>query len=239
MPKRLASDTSSKPSLLAFTALPSAFIPDEDQGYLAGFFQLQNGASLSETQRVSKQIAAIVNEEGDVLNTSVISGYGFNGSSPDQGTILIGLKPLRERPGAANSSFAIADRLNAKLSALSSALAVVGQPPAVPGFSAQGGFYFQFNDLSGNYSFNQLDEQAQTLIKAGKLAELLWATVCVPVTSPDLPKAPTPFACKRLITLARSALPASTAPVLKPPPAGNQRAPGPGCSSPRRSSVGW
>ena len=155
-------------TVLAFTAIPSAFIPDEDQGYLAGFYQLQNGASLSQTERMAGQIAAILKEEDDVLNANVISGYGFNGSSPDQGTILIGLKPLSERPGSANSSFAIADRLNAKLSALSSGLAVVGQPPAVPGFSAQGGFYFQFNDLTGNYSFNQLDEQAQRLIKAGK-----------------------------------------------------------------------
>ena len=155
-------------TVLAFTAIPSAFIPDEDQGYLAGFYQLQNGASLSQTERMAGQIAAILKEEDDVLNANVISGYGFNGSSPDQGTILIGLKPLSERPGAANNSFAIADRLNAKLSPLSSGLAVVGQPPAVPGFSAQGGFYFQFNDLTGNYSFNQLDDQAQTLIKAGK-----------------------------------------------------------------------
>ena len=37
----------------------------------------------------------------------------------------------------------------------------------MPGFSAQGGFYFQFNDLSGNYSFNE-PQQAQSLIKAGK-----------------------------------------------------------------------
>ena len=155
-------------TVLAFTALPSAFIPDEDQGYLAGFYQLQNGASLSQTETMARQIAVILKEEKDVLNANVISGYGFNGSSPDQGTILIGLKPLSERPGAANNSFAIADRLNAKLSSLSSGLAVVGQPPAVPGFSAQGGFYFQFNDLTGNYSFNQLDDQAQTLIKAGK-----------------------------------------------------------------------
>ncbi len=29
------------------------------------------------------------------------------------------------------------------------------QPPAIPGFSAQGGFYFQFNDLSnGAYTFH-------------------------------------------------------------------------------------
>ncbi len=153
---------------LAFTALPSAFIPDEDQGYLAGIYQLQNGASLNETEAMGAEIAAILKQEDDILNANVISGYGFNGSSPDQGTILIGLKPLSERPGAKNSSFAIADRLNAKLSQLSSGMAVVGQPPAVPGFSAQGGFYFQFNDLTGSYSFNELNDEAQKLIKVGR-----------------------------------------------------------------------
>jgi len=153
---------------LAFLALPQAFIPDEDQGYLAGIYQLQNGASLNQTEAMAAEIAAILKEEDDILNGNVISGYGFNGSSPDQGTILVGLKPLSERSGASNSSFAIADRLNAKLSQLSSGMARIGQPPAVPGFSAQGGFYFQFNDLSGNYSFNALDQQAQSLIKAGQ-----------------------------------------------------------------------
>ena len=153
---------------LAFSALPSAFIPDEDQGYLAGIYQLQNGASLNQTEAMGAEIAAILKQEDDILNSNVISGYGFNGSSPDQGTILIGLKPLSERPGRKNSSFAIADRLNAKLSQLSSGMAVVGQPPAVPGFSAQGGFYFQFNDLTGSYSFNELNDEAQKLIKAGR-----------------------------------------------------------------------
>ena len=153
---------------LAFTAIPSAFIPDEDQGYLAGIYQLQNGASLNETKAMGAEIAAILKQEDDILNSNVISGYGFNGSSPDQGTILIGLKPLSERPGRKNSSFAIADRLNAQLSQLSSGMAVVGQPPAVPGFSAQGGFYFQFNDLTGSYSFNELNDEAQKLIKAGR-----------------------------------------------------------------------
>ena len=153
---------------LAFTALPQAFIPDEDQGYILGIYQLQNGASLSQTQKMGEQIAGILNQEEDVLSAAVISGYGFNGSSPDQGTIMVGLKPLDERPGYKNSSFAVADRLNAKLSQLDTGLAVIGQPPAVPGFSAQGGFYFQFNDLSGNYTFNELNDQANALIEAGK-----------------------------------------------------------------------
>jgi len=155
-------------TVLAFAALPQAFIPDEDQGYILGIYQLQNGASLSQTQAMGKEIAAILKEEDDVLSAAIISGYGFNGSSPDQGTIMVGLKPLSDRPGQKNSSFAIADRLNAKLSQLSGGMAVIGQPPAVPGFSAQGGFYFQFNDLSGDYTFNQLNDEAQKLIKAGK-----------------------------------------------------------------------
>ena len=69
----------------AFTALPTAFIPDEDQGYGLGIFQLQNGASLVETKQLGMQIAKVLSEEDDVANASIINGSGFNGSSPDQG----------------------------------------------------------------------------------------------------------------------------------------------------------
>jgi len=153
---------------IAFNALPSAFIPEEDQGYGLGIYQLQNGASLSQTQKVGTDIAAILKTEEDIVAASVISGYGFNGSSPDQGVFFFGLKPLEERSGSDQKAPAIVERLNAKLSKLSSGLAVAAQPPAIPGFSAQGGFYFQFNDLSnGSYTFPQLDGLAQQLVAAG------------------------------------------------------------------------
>ena len=153
---------------IAFNALPSAFIPEEDQGYGLGIFQLQNGASLSQTQKVGTAIASVLKTEEDIVAASVISGYGFNGSSPDQGVFFFGLKPLEERNGADQKAPAIVERLNAKLSKLSGGLAVAAQPPAIPGFSAQGGFYFQFNDLSnGSYSFVQLDDLAQQLVAAG------------------------------------------------------------------------
>jgi multidrug efflux pump subunit AcrB len=155
-------------TVLAFSALPSAFIPEEDQGYGMGIFQLQNGASLSQTQKTGQEIAKVLKGEPNIIAASVISGYGFNGSSPDQGVFFFGLKPLGERSGAENKAPAIVGRLNAQLSKLSSGLAVAAQPPAIPGFSAQGGFYFQFNDLSnGAYTFNQLDELAQQLVASG------------------------------------------------------------------------
>ena len=154
---------------IAFTALPSAFIPEEDQGYGLGIYQLQNGASLSQTQKVGAQIAAVLKDEEDILAGSVISGYGFNGTSPDQGVFFYGFKPLEERNGADQKAPAIVQRLNQKFSALSDATVIAAQPPAIPGFSAQGGFYFQFNDESnGGFSFVELDEQANKLIAEGR-----------------------------------------------------------------------
>ena len=150
----------------AFTILPTAFIPDEDMGYGMGIFQLQNGASLVETKKLGMQIAKVLSEEDDVAQASIINGYGFNGSSPDQGVFFFGLQPLEERKGAEHSSDAIVKRLNEKLIQLSDGLAKASGPPAVPGFSPQGGFYFQFNDLSNAaYSFNDLSNLAGQLIK--------------------------------------------------------------------------
>ena len=45
-------------TVLAFTAIPSAFIPDEDQGYLAGFSPERS--IISQTERMAGQIAAIL-----------------------------------------------------------------------------------------------------------------------------------------------------------------------------------
>ncbi|MCP9888429.1 efflux RND transporter permease subunit [Cyanobium sp. ATX 6A2] len=153
----------------AFTALPTAFIPEEDQGYGLGIFQLQSGASLSETRQVGNQIAAVLREEEDVTSAAMISGAGFNGNSPEQGLFFFGLRPLEERSGVEHRAPAIVARLNGRLGEFSTGLAAATQPPAIPGFSAQSGFYFQFNDLSnGALSFVELDQQAQNLLVAGQ-----------------------------------------------------------------------
>lgn len=151
-------------TVFAFTSLPSAFIPDEDQGYGVGFFQLQNGASLSQTQATAQEVARVLGKEEEIVAGTVVSGYGFNGASPDQGVFFFGLKPLEERSAASASAAAVVQRLNDSLQTISSGFVRAGLPPAIPGFSSQGGFYFQFNDLSnGGYSFSELAQQATKL----------------------------------------------------------------------------
>ena len=153
---------------VAFSSLPQAFIPNEDQGYGLGIFQLQNGASLSQTSKMASEIAAILKEEPEVMAAAVVSGYGFNGGSPDQGVFFYGFRPLEERGSAAQRAPAIVRRLNGRLRELSSGMAIAAEPPAIPGFSSQGGFTFQFNDLSrGGYSFSELHDLARQLIAAG------------------------------------------------------------------------
>ena len=155
-------------TVLAFTRLPSAFIPDEDQGYAMGIFQLQNGASLSETRKTAAEIAQVLDGENDIVAAAVVSGYGFNGGSPDQGAFFYGFSPLSERRSASHRTPAIVRRLNERFRAISSSMALAAKPPAIPGFSPQGGFTFQFNDLSGGgYSFTELDALARRLIAAG------------------------------------------------------------------------
>jgi multidrug efflux pump subunit AcrB len=153
---------------VAFTSLPQSFIPNEDQGYGMGIFQLQNGASLSQTEKMASEIAGILREEPEIAAAAVVSGYGFNGGSPDQGVFFYGFRPLEERRSQQQRAPAIVNHLNSRFRQLSSGVAIAAEPPAIPGFSSQGGFTFQFNDLSrGGYSFSDLDGLAQRLIGAG------------------------------------------------------------------------
>ncbi len=115
-------------TLFAFSALPSAFIPEEDQGYGLGIIQLQNGASLSQTQATAKEVAKVLSEEPEIIAGAVVSGYGFNGASPDQGVFFFGLRPLEERGGAAQKAPAIVEKI--PLSTPSERLRFVRPAPA-------------------------------------------------------------------------------------------------------------
>ena len=73
---------------VAFTSLPQAFIPDEDQGYGLGIFQLQNGASLSETQKTAARIAAVLNQEADIEGPPWSAAMGSMAAAPTRGPFL-------------------------------------------------------------------------------------------------------------------------------------------------------
>ena len=151
---------------LAFTAIPTGFVPTEDQGYGLGIIQLPPQASLDATMEVADQARKIVAAEDDVVSGEMIGGLGFNGGALNQGIFFFGLKPIEERNTPEQSAGAIIKRMNKSFEAIPGAKVLAAPPAAVPGFSAQGGLSFQFNDLSnGGYSPTDLYNMAWDLVK--------------------------------------------------------------------------
>ena len=154
---------------VAFAAIPTGFVPTEDQGYGLGIIQLPPQASIEATMEVAAKAQAILAKEAEIISGEIVGGAGFNGGALNQGLFFFGLKPIDERSGKGQSAQEIIARLNKQFHEIPGALVMAQSPAAVPGFSAQGGLSFQFNDLSnGGYSPTDLDQMAGKLIGTAK-----------------------------------------------------------------------
>ncbi len=156
-------------TVVGFRAVPTGFIPTTDQGFGFGFWQMQDGASLEQTSSTARRIQQIMREEEDVETAFFGAGFGFDGPSPNQGAAFVGLRPLEERNGDEHSSTQIFKRLNQRFGKeIDTAFAAVGNPPAVPGFSPQGGFYYQFFDKTGSLSLEKFSQLASNFVSEAR-----------------------------------------------------------------------
>jgi hydrophobic/amphiphilic exporter-1 (mainly G- bacteria), HAE1 family len=134
---------------LTFRAVPSAFVPAEDEGYFLAIVQAPAGASLEYTTRIAEQIEKVLEKDPDIQAAFSVMGFSFGGAAPNNGMVFTRLKPYDERKGASHSLSAVLGRLRDPLSAISGANVVLFPPPAIQGLSAFGGFQFEVLDQSG------------------------------------------------------------------------------------------
>ena len=97
--------------------MPTAFIPDDDQGQIRGYFTLPDGASLERSVAVMDDIRRIVSEEPLVRTGNFYAGSSFGQSGEDRGSFYLRLQALKDRPGVEQSSSAIQRRLTPRHSA--------------------------------------------------------------------------------------------------------------------------
>jgi hydrophobic/amphiphilic exporter-1 (mainly G- bacteria), HAE1 family len=153
---------------VAFNAMPSGFVPTEDQGYAIGFVQAPDGVSLEQTEQVNRQVGGILRSEqvNGVQSAALFSGASLQGNAPNRGIFFLGTENWDQRQSPERSVGAIVQRLNAKLQAVQGARVFVVEPPAVPGYGTGDGFELQLLDQSGGaFSLPELAEQANTLIR--------------------------------------------------------------------------
>ena len=72
-------------TVLVYRAVPTAFVPEEDQGYLIIQVQSPQGASLAYTESVQNRLSQVLSSDKDIFGTFSVSGFSFSGSSPNYG----------------------------------------------------------------------------------------------------------------------------------------------------------
>ncbi|MEZ5289048.1 MAG: multidrug efflux RND transporter permease subunit [Vicinamibacterales bacterium] len=147
--------------------VPSAFVPEEDEGYFICVVQAPAGASLEYTTEIAKQAEKILYAEEDIAAAFSVMGFSFSGAAPNNGLIFVPLKAYAEREGEAHSLQAVLGRVSGPLFMIPGAIVVAFPPPAIQGLSTFGGFQFEVLDQTNNADISGLAQATFGLIGAG------------------------------------------------------------------------
>jgi multidrug efflux pump len=134
-----------------FIRLPSAFLPEEDQGTMFTIVQLPPGAPEARTQAVLDTVRNhfLVDEKESVQAVFTVAGFSFAGAGQNAGLAFIRLRDFDERKAANLKAPAIAGRAMGKFMQIRDAMVFAIVPPAVPELGTSSGFDFQLQDIGG------------------------------------------------------------------------------------------
>ncbi|MCC5652423.1 efflux RND transporter permease subunit [Nostoc sp. XA013] len=147
-----------------YTTVPTAFLPDEDEGYFITIIQGPQGVSLQYTSDVMAQVEKEILPLPEVLGTFAVGGFGFSGSTANSGIIFTTLKPWAERSRPDQSVQAIIGKLQGKLLSIPEARVFPVNPPPIQGLGNFGGFVFQLQDRRGNAGLENLVQSMGKLL---------------------------------------------------------------------------
>lgn len=150
-----------------FINLPTAFVPDEDQGFMIVDIQGPPEASANRTIESIKQVEKIFRSESAVENIVAIQGFSFSGNGANAALAFVTLKDWADR-GPGNTVQEIANRVNGQLFALKDATTFALSPPPIEGFGATGGFSFRLQDRGGKGQVALSEAAGQLMQMAGK-----------------------------------------------------------------------
>ena len=158
-----------------YTIVPQAFLPEEDQGYFITIIQAPEGVSLNYTSKAMRQVEEEILKLPEVVGTFAVGGFGFSGSTANNGVIFTTLKPWGERREKGQSSLEIIDRLRQQFFTITDARVFPVNPPAIQGLGSFSGFQFQLQDRRGNSSLETMLQVMGELLAKGNPREEIQA----------------------------------------------------------------
>lgn len=145
-----------------YQAVPSAFLPEEDQGYFITLVQAPEGVSLNYTREVMDRVEGEILQLPGVRATFSVGGFGFGSDTVNNGVIFVTLEPWDQR-GPGESVQALIGQLFGRVGQITEARVFPVNPPAIQGLGQFGGFQYQLQDRQGNLGLDAL------LAKMGEL----------------------------------------------------------------------
>ena len=136
--------------VVLFTRIPTAFLPEEDQGVLFAQVQTPAGSSAGRTQAVVDQMRSyLLEDEGDTVSSVfTVTGFNFAGRGQSSGMAFIMLKPWAERTAEQNV-FNLAKRAQMHFFTFRDAMVFAFAPPAVLELGNASGFDVFLQDRAG------------------------------------------------------------------------------------------
>jgi len=150
-------------------AVPTGFLPEEDQGYIYAGIQLPDAASLQRTRELAEQSEKLIMETPGVKYCTSVIGYSMLSQVTNtySAFFFITLEDWAERKAPEVQYEAIKQSLSKKLGGLSGGIGFAFSPPAIPGIGTSGGVTFMLEDRAGK-DLDFLAANVSTFIEAAK-----------------------------------------------------------------------
>ena len=172
-------------TVIGWKALPSGFLPEEDQGYLMVIVGTPDASSLQTTMHAMNHVEQVVASRPEVEFTSLAAGFNMIAgiSSTNSGIIFVVLKDYSQRKLSAAQ---IASQLTEELYVLvPEAECYAFIPPSIPGLGVTSGITLEVQDLEGRGT-TYLMEQTQHLMDSLRHSPMV-ATVSTQFNA-DIPR---------------------------------------------------
>ncbi len=149
--------------------LPTAFIPNEDQGYMLVGLLLPDGASLERTDAALAQVSAIAQATPGVQQVVAISGLSVldnNSALANAGVAYVILKDwgVREKQDGQDLR-SIVGHIAREAQALQDGRAFPLVPPPIQGIGNAGGFQMQVEQRDGSFDYAKLQDATANVIE--------------------------------------------------------------------------
>lgn len=152
-----------------FTRVPTALVPDEDQGYAFVVPMLLPSSSLTRTEAVTGEMTRRMKEQSEVADVVTFAGFDFLSFSqkPNAGISFVMFKDWETRKAAGSDSKSMVGKFMGLGGDIKDSFVLAFNPPPITGMSSTGGFEGYMQNRTGAPA-TEIAEMSAKLVEAAK-----------------------------------------------------------------------